>query len=199
MFKLTLSFKGRILKAYPLSPGKTLIGRAPECDIQIENLAVNPQHAQIDVDGDRAVIVDTSDDGSGFTVNGKQASEHELQHGDEIVLGKHTLSVAQSAEPAAPQAPEPISVPARNGWLQFLNGPKLGRTIRLDRNLVRLGKSGKQSAMIASRNDGYYISHLEGEQPTLVRGTEIDEQSHKLNDGDVIRIGDIEMLFFLRD
>lgn len=199
MFKLTLSFKGRILKAFPLAPGQTLIGRAPDCDIQIENLGVSPQHVRIDVDGDHALLVDTSADGAGVLVNGKPVSEHELQHGDEILVGKHTLSVARSAEPAAPRPAPTLNVPARNGWLQFLNGPKLGRTIRLDRNLVRLGKSGKQSAMIASRPDGYYISHLEGEEPTLVRGAEIDAQSHKLNDGDTIRIGDVEMLFFLRD
>lgn len=199
MLKLTLSFRDRILKVHPIAIGDTLIGRSPECDIQIDNLGVSPIHARITDDGARTVLTDASEDG-GLTVNGEKVTEHELQRGDVIAIGKHVLRCSWEDRPASPE-PTPINpaAPMQGGWLQFLSGPKLGRTIRLDRNLVRLGKSGKNSAMIASRPDGYYISHLEGDPPTIVGDAQVGEDSRKLNDGDTIRIGDIEMLFFLNE
>jgi predicted component of type VI protein secretion system len=197
VLKLTLSFRDRILKVHPIADGETLIGRGPECGIQIDNLGVSPIHARITSDHGRAVLTDVSTNG-GVKINGETVTEHELRAGDVIAIGKHVLRCTWEERPSAVQ-PEPITpaMPARGGWLQFLSGPKLGRTIRLDRNLIRLGKSGHNSAMIASRPDGYYISHLEGDPPTRIGDTPIGEDSRKLNDGDTIQIGDTRMLFFL--
>lgn len=196
MIKISLSFKGRILKVFRPTGGEVRIGRSPDCDIQIDNLGVSPLHARIVVDGEQATLLDTSEDG-GVLVNGKKVSEHVLQQGDEIVVGKHTLTFAHDDSTVSRDSEPPPLHAVSNGWLQFLSGPKMGRTIRLDRSMVRLGKSGGQSALIASRADGYYISHLAGEGPTKVGSTDIGEQSVKLNDGDTIQIGDTQMLFFL--
>jgi pSer/pThr/pTyr-binding forkhead associated (FHA) protein len=153
-------------------------------------------HARIDLDGERATITDISDEG-GLTVNGEAVQQAELHPGDHIVLGKHTLSFSRlEEEEETERVSANISHSVSNGWLQFMNGPKLGRTLRLDRALVKLGKSGSQSAMISGRNDGYYISHLEGEKPTRVGSVDIGHESHKLHDGDTIQIGDIKMMFF---
>ena len=196
IFRLTLSFRDRILKSFQLHQGQTLIGRSADCDIPIENLGVSLTHARIDLDGDHATITDISDEG-GLTVNDEPVQEAELHPGDHIVLGKHTLTFSQQEEEIeTDHTATTISQPVTNGWLQFMNGPKLGRTLRLDRALIKLGKSGTQSAMISGRNDGYYISHLEGETPTRVGSTDIGHESHKLNDGDTIQIGDIKMMFF---
>ncbi len=198
MIKISLSFKGRIQKIFRPTGGEVRIGRGPDCDIQIDNLGVKPLHARIAIDGKQATLLDASDDGS-VLVNGKQISKHVLQQGDEVLIGKHTLTFARD-DSAVSRDPEPPSLHAlTNGWLQFLSGPKMGRTLRLDRNMVRLGKSGGQSALIASRADGYYISHLAGDKPTKVGNTDIGEESVKLNDGDTIQIGDTQMLFFLDD
>ncbi|MEJ2343831.1 MAG: FHA domain-containing protein [Gammaproteobacteria bacterium] len=197
MLKLTLAFKDRMLKVHPLTEGETLVGRGAECGIQIDNLGVSPVHARIRCHQGHAVLTDTSG-GSGLLVNNKPATEHELRHGDVVRIGKYALRCTEDAhtsvEDSAP--PEPL-LPVRNGWLQFLNGPKFGRTLHLDRNLIRLGKSGKSSAMVASRHDGYYLSHLEGDPPTRVGDTPVGHESVKLENGDTIQIGEIRMLFFI--
>lgn len=195
MIKLSLSFKGRILKVFRPTSDEIRIGRSPECEIQIENLGVSPVHARIVLEDDEATLVDTSEDGS-VLVNGNKVTEHRLTHGDAILIGKHTITVSEEAGPAPEAAAGSAAQPLRNGWLQFLSGPKLGRTIRLDRTLVRLGKTGKHAALIASRSDGYYVSHLEGEPATRVRNQPIGDESVKLNDGDTIQVGDVQMLFF---
>jgi len=198
VFKLTLSFKGRILKVCQTAGAHLTIGRGSDCDLHIDNLGVSPLHARVTLTGDAAMLTDVSGTGD-ILVNGKplENGEYPLNHGDTILIGKHTIAVNRDHHPAAAQPNEPpLGRPLAQGWLQFLNGPKLGRTIRLDRTLVRLGKAGHQSAMIANRNDGFYISHLEGDAPTLVDNRQVGEESMRLHDGDTIQIGDTRMLFF---
>ncbi len=196
--RLTLSFRDRILKSYQLQQGQTLIGRSNDCDITIDNLGISMTHARIERDGGRVTITDISDNG-GMLVNGTAVRESELNPGDRITLGKFTLAYAQLEEEIEDDAAAitPIGQPVTNGWLQFMNGPKLGRTLKLDRALIKLGKRGSHSAMISGRSDGYYISHLEGDTPTRVGSRDIGQESYKLNDGDTIQIGDIKMLFFI--
>ncbi len=197
MFKLTLSFKGKVLKVCRIAGDQASIGRSSDCDIQIDNLGVSAMHARIAASTGKTLLIDTSED-IGLFVNGIKVTEHELVDGDVILVGKHTITFAHDVEPSHGQS-KPVTHhgPVRGGWLQFLNGPKLGRTIRLDRNLIRLGKNGHNSAMIASRNDGYYISHLEGETRSQVGSTPVGDESLKLRSGDTIKVGEIEMLFFM--
>ncbi|MCK4951589.1 MAG: FHA domain-containing protein [Gammaproteobacteria bacterium] len=198
MHKLTLSFKGRTLKVFHITGNQTLIGRSPDCDIPIDNLAVSPTHARVSFENDEVTITDISNDKT-LRVNDKKTDKHTLAHGDVIQIGKHTLTY--TVEVSTLDESSFTNTSAENlsnvsGWLQFMSGPKLGRTMRLDRALTRLGKTGKQSAMVASRNGQYYISHLEGEQCTKVKGRDIGEQSVQLKEGDTVQIGDIKMMFF---
>lgn len=173
------------------------IGRDPNCDLHIDNLGLNAVHARIQREQNELVVTDASASG-GVLVNGKPVEgEQTIFHGDTIQVGKHTVAVARDHTLVANDVPaeQPTT---QEGWLQFLSGPKLGRTLRLDRSLVRLGKTGSQSAMIASRGDGFYISHLEGERPTRVGEQEVGEESMRLSDGDTIQIGDTRMLFFTK-
>lgn len=197
VYKLTLSFKGRILKVLPVGEQGLSIGRDPDCDLHIDNLGLSPVHARLMAQGNGLVLVPTSVSG-GVLVNGKAVqAEQPVVHGDTIQIGKHTLSVARD-HTARPADANDAQAPLQEGWLQFLSGPKLGRTLRLDRSLVRLGKTGSHSAMIASRGDGFYISHLEGDRPTRVGEQVVSEESMRLNNGDTIQIGDTKMLFFIK-
>src|SRR5206468_1467628 len=47
MAKLILSVDGQVLKEHTLAKERTLIGRKPHNDIQIDNLAVSGEHAAI--------------------------------------------------------------------------------------------------------------------------------------------------------
>lgn len=198
MHKLTLTFKDRTLKVFHITNNQTLIGRSPDCDIQIDNLAVSPTHARVSLENDEVAITDISNDKT-LLVNARKTDNQTLEHGDVIQIGKHTLTytVEVSIMNDSPVTESPSTGSSNvSGWLQFMSGPKLGRTMRLDRALTRLGKTGKQSAMVASRNGQYHISHLEGEQGTKVKGKDIGEQSVQLMEGDTVQIGDIKMMFF---
>lgn len=225
MSKLTLSFKGKLLKYFPLSAGESIIGSDPGCAIFIDSLAIQARHASLNLNGDTAVLRDL-DTPDGTFVNGTRISaEHTLKNGDDIRVGKHNLlftfepamnadaqaePVAAATEPVPLEEAMPEQEPAeadtpelepshtpRHAFLQILNGQNIGKTISLKRNLMNLGKPGVQLAVIAHRNDGFFLSHLEGDTPTRVADQAIGDKAWQLHDGDIIQIGNVRMQFTL--
>lgn len=196
MAKLTLSFREKKLKIFPITGVELIVGRAPECGVHIDSLAVQPQHARIYVAGD-AYCIENLQTEDPVQINHKAiTAPATLQDGDQIQVGKHTLSF--SSEPASEGTQINLAPTQRSltGWLQIMSGSHLGRTIRLDRAMTRLGKTGRESAVISRRGDGYYIAHLEGEAPPLVNDSSIGDSSCALRDGDRIRIGKLELHFY---
>ncbi len=205
MSKLTLSFKGNVLRVIPVLEGDMLIGHDPSCTIHIDSLALEGQHARVHTSGSTSTIVDLDTD-AGTLVNHQKVTEHELQDGDVIQVGKHTIkftfeepAFASPAHELESPPPQPLesAEPQRQGWLQILTGANLGKTLNLNRPLTNLGKPGVATAVIARRNDGYFISHLEGKVPPLVGNESIADKTWKLEDGDIIQIGNIKMQFYL--
>ncbi|MGN6472126.1 MAG: FhaA domain-containing protein [Mycobacteriales bacterium] len=76
--------------AYFLTHAVTVIGRASECDVRIEDSGVSRKHAEIRYSDGRVGIVDLGST-NGLTVNGKPAERVELKDGDRIDIGHSTL------------------------------------------------------------------------------------------------------------
>lgn len=195
MSKLTLSFKGKMLKVFQLVEGETVIGSDPTCQIHIDSLAVSPRHATIITKDNVSELRDLGTS-EGTQVNGNRIESHQLKDGDEIHVGKHSLkfSFAPLSDDDASQF---HATTKQTAWLQILTGSNVGKTINLKNKLTNLGKAGVQTAVIARRGDGYFISHLEGEHSPKVDGEPIGEESRRLEDGNVIQIGNVKMQFTL--
>jgi hypothetical protein len=96
MAKLILSVDGQVLKEHTLSKERTLIGRKPHNDIQIDNLAVSGEHAAIITILNDSFIEDLGST-NGTLVNGKPVKKHFLQANDVIEIGKHKLKYFNDA------------------------------------------------------------------------------------------------------
>ncbi len=197
MAKLTLAFKDKKLKIFPIVAAELVVGRDPDCAIHIDSLAVQPLHARIFATGNH-YRVESMQSEEPVLINHQVINEATLlQDGDLIQVGKHTLSF--SSEPVlegvqanhAPAAPRPLQ-----GWLQIMSGSHLGRSIRLDRAMIRLGKTGKECAIISRRDDGYHIAHLQGDTTPRVNDESIGDRSCTLHNGDRIQIGRLELHFY---
>src|SRR5690348_11766451 len=103
MPKLILSVDGQGLKEYTLSKERTLIGRKPHNDIQIDNLAVSGEHAAIITILNDSFIEDLGST-NGTMVNGKPIKKHFLQNNDVVEIGKHKLKYFNDAPAAATAA-----------------------------------------------------------------------------------------------
>jgi pSer/pThr/pTyr-binding forkhead associated (FHA) protein len=78
-----------------------LIGRHPECDIQIESRKISRRHCCIAQVNDTFVVRDL-DSTNGIRINGEKVVEGRLIHGDELTIGNHRYQVNMEAFVGAP-------------------------------------------------------------------------------------------------
>ncbi|SIQ71804.1 FHA domain-containing protein [Aromatoleum tolulyticum] len=90
MPKLILSMDGLVLKEIALDKEKISIGRKPNNDIQIDNLAISGQHALITTILDDSFLEDQNST-NGSYVNGQPVKKCVLRNNDVIELGKYRL------------------------------------------------------------------------------------------------------------
>lgn len=109
--------------------------------------------------------------------------------------------------PAAPAAPAPATAakpapqaatPQQVAVVQVLTGPNAGKELELVKNLTTLGKPGLQVAVLTRRPQGYFITHVEGENFPLVNGQALTNQAHQLKEHDVIELAGVKMEFYFK-
>jgi pSer/pThr/pTyr-binding forkhead associated (FHA) protein len=229
MAKLVLGFQGTILEEFPLSRERVSIGRAPDNDICIENLAVNGHHAVIDTILKDSFLIDL-DSTNGTFVNGSAITRHHLLNGDYITMGnaitrhplvngdyitmdKYSLTYhseeysSGDAEVEKTIAMRPsrkrAELPAMPmiGKLQVQNGTSAGREMTLSKPLTKLGKAGFNVAAISRRQQDYYLEHLEGKggRTPKLNGVDIGSQPRQLSSGDLVEIAGTQLKFVLRE
>lgn len=82
--------------------------------------------------------------------------------------------------------------------VQVLTGPNAGKELELIKNLTTLGKPGVQVAVLTRRPHGFFITHVEGASHPMVNGIALSDQSHQLNDHDVIELAGVKMEFYFK-
>ncbi len=70
--------------------------------------------------------------------------------------------------------------------------------VELNQVLHAFGIPGKQVAVINSRPQGYFITHVEGSKPARLNGKSIGHQPHPLSPNDTIEVGGEKLLFMLK-
>lgn len=99
MATLQLIFNGEKQQEIPLNKETMTIGRKPENDIQIDNLAVSSKHAKILTILNDSFVEDMGST-NGTYVNGSLIKKQALKHGDVIKVGKHELKYVNEAASA---------------------------------------------------------------------------------------------------
>jgi len=98
--RLVLSLKGaQVTEAY-LVPGRCVIGRTSDNDLQVESKYISRHHAQVVTTVDGSWIEDLNST-NGIFVRGKRVRRHRLAEGDVVKLGLHELTYYRSDPKAA--------------------------------------------------------------------------------------------------
>src|SRR6202171_6270082 len=92
MAKLSLMFENRLVKEVPIGSRPVGIGRSPDNDLPVDNLAVSNYHARVYVEAGRLVVEDL-DSLNGTFVNDMRVERATLHDGDSIWIGKHHIKV----------------------------------------------------------------------------------------------------------
>ena len=82
--------------------------------------------------------------------------------------------------------------------IQILNGPNAGKELMLSKALTTLGRPGVQVAVITRRQQGYYITHVEGTSFPVVNGKALGLDATALTNHDIIELSGTKMEFFFR-
>jgi pSer/pThr/pTyr-binding forkhead associated (FHA) protein len=101
MPKLSLMFENKLVKEVPVGGRPVTIGRSPDNDLAVDNLAVSNYHAKIYYEGGRMVIEDL-DSLNGTFVNDLRVERATLHDGDKVHVGKHTIKVDTSGDAPVP-------------------------------------------------------------------------------------------------
>lgn len=143
--KLTLTLSGRTLERFEFGDEveRIRVGRSEDCEITIDNLGVSRYHAEV-VHKDGVYVLRDLRSNNGTFVNGRRVDAHNLNAGDEISIGKFTISFGGPAGGAAAAASE--ALPEKPG------DDFGGMTMQMDQNALAQLQRDK-----ASRVRGYLV------------------------------------------
>ena len=97
MPKLSLMFNDKLVREVPVGSRPVTIGRAPDNDLSVDNLAISSYHAKVYFEGGRMVIEDLNSLNGTF-VNDLRVERATLHDGDKVHIGKHTIKVDTSGD-----------------------------------------------------------------------------------------------------
>lgn len=133
MANLVLLQEGQAIP-YPVGDGETVVGRHPDCTIQLKSNTVSRRHARFSKRDGQFYIEDLGS-GNGTIVNGTQLQKeqpHPINHEDRIKFGPMLLRFeCAEARPVAqaPAAPAPVAPQIPPGGDDFGNDDDFGATV----------------------------------------------------------------------
>jgi hypothetical protein len=144
MSRLMLKFDATVLKEVPIGSRPVTIGRAPDNDIAIDNLAVSNYHARVYPEAGHLVVEDLNSLNGTF-VNAQRVERASVRDGDSILIGKHNI-VVDVAHDAA--------ITSEAG--RKTTAPKVDETVMLDTRerremLQQAGATGERSQLAPAR------------------------------------------------
>src|SRR5882762_1259538 len=176
MSRLLLKFEGAVLKEVPLGTRPVTIGRSPDNDIPIDNLAVSNYHARVYVEAGSLVIEDLGSLNGSF-LNDIRVERAMLKDGDAILIGKHQIFVDQTHDVAVPV-----------DGLRKAPAPRVNETMVLD---TRVRRDMLEQAAAAGERSQLSPERLLVPTLTVLRGR-TDQKEYRLA-GKLTVIGHSEM------
>lgn len=218
---LLLKLGENTLGRYTIKFNKLSIGRVPDNDVMIDNLAVSRHHAVIAEEGGIFYIEDQQSVNGTF-VNGEKVTKQEISNNDEILIGKHTLIFKEPSktetQEVAPQLADSKTIlldtaalkrirkltPSRPRQVYLILPDRermeisadpflIGKGDEADLKLMGTGIGNIQAKIVRDKEEDYRLIHVGGWKSTKVNGTKISEQT--LLDGDEIQIGKYLLIF----
>jgi len=89
--KVVLSTEGKAVGELHLVPGRKVIGRTPDNDLQIDSRFISRHHCQLVTGGDGVTVIEDLNSTNGITVRGKRVRRHTLRDGDVVGVGQHEI------------------------------------------------------------------------------------------------------------
>ena len=96
--RIVLTSEGQLLGELSLRPGRKIMGRTSDNDLQIESRFVSRHHAQI-ISTQHACVIEDLNSTNGIYVERRRVRRHSLNNGDIVQIGKHELTYVDERPP----------------------------------------------------------------------------------------------------
>jgi len=167
MSRLVLKFENAVLKEVSLGTRPVTIGRAPDNDLSIDNLAVSNYHARVYTEAGSLVVEDMNSLNGSF-LNDIRIERAMLKDGDTIQIGKHQIWVDQTRDAAgfsngarkapAPRVSETMVLDTRQRREMFEQAAAAGERSQLSPDRLRVptltvlrGRTDKKEYRLAGK------------------------------------------------
>ena len=164
---------------------------------------LNENHTVVSGDGfEKTMMILPKQEPAHKSVQAKAADETEIAANNENNSTAQSLPQASVTEETevdevAEDAADAVTAIESIGRLLVITGNNSGRELVLNKTMTTLGKPGSQVAVITKRPNGYFITHVGGNNHPIVNGLQIGVQAHALNDQDIIELAGTKMEFHL--
>lgn len=189
---------------FKITQGRTIIGRSPDCEIRLSNLAVSREHAEIIHIQDHVAIRDLGSR-TGTMVNGKAANNTELYIGDQILIAGNLFEFRVRFE--ADAIVNAIASQIEEARYEIHQYGLVTDRIKLDQDVVSFGRSSARDVVIAhpllsrkhaivtisANHDGWDVIDTKSATGTFVNGKAVIRAA--LYKGDRVQFGPLAFVF----
>jgi general secretion pathway protein A len=89
--KVVLSIDGKAVGELHLVPGRKVVGRTPDNDLQIDSKFISRHHCQLVTAADGVTVIEDLNSTNGIMVGGQRVRRHTLRDGDVVSVGQHEI------------------------------------------------------------------------------------------------------------
>lgn len=201
MGKLVIKFKGKPIGDVSLRLGDMTIGRHATCDIVLnDDKSVSGTHALIKTVGRKSTLQDNGSTNGTF-VGTKRVTQHELRHGETIVIGSHELTYRDDLVMDAPVfgkgsgasavhegSRDKTVIISKHAQLIAVDGKDMGKRVPLVKAETLLDNPGKNPARIYHGPDGYVLHAQAGPGEPRLNDRPVQPGGQMLENGDIIEV-----------
>ncbi|HTC37997.1 MAG TPA: AAA family ATPase [Steroidobacteraceae bacterium] len=105
--RILLASEGKTVGERELKPGRLVIGRTSDNDLQIDSKFISRHHCQIVTQQDSCLIEDLNST-NGIFVQSKRVRRHNLNDGDVVQVGQHEIMYIDERTPRVRNAMDPM-------------------------------------------------------------------------------------------
>ena len=112
-----IAIDGKTVVERELKPGRLVIGRTPDNDLQIDSKFISRHHCQIVTQQDSCLIEDLNST-NGIFVQLKRVRRHNLNDGDVVQVGQHEIMYIDERSPRMRSAHDPVDAHGATGVIE---------------------------------------------------------------------------------
>ena len=184
------------------------VGRNPACDIVLNNdKSISNHHAVIKTVGRKSTLQDLGSTNGTF-IETERITQHELKHGETIIIGEHELIYRDNpaldavafvknlgAGAASANTRDKTTVIPKQARLVGVEGNDKGKHVPLVKEETIVDNPGKNPARIYRGPDGYVLHAQMGPGEPKINDRPVPNGGQILENGDIVEVAGTKFQF----